>query len=152
MKLFIVFNYQCYNDITKKYRDLEDAKKHYDDKTVIVEAPDYVFENWGFDATKIGDERFIQPIPPDGWLYDHDTGTYYPNYSNSEKRCQCYSTGHVIKEDVEFFIEWLNQRYTVDELSILGEKYNFRGETETANKIKNLVNEEVRLIRETYPD
>ena len=45
---------------------------------IFVEAPDYVNEQWGYDETKEGDERFIHPEPPEGWLYDEETGTFYP--------------------------------------------------------------------------
>lgn len=152
MKLFIIFNYQCYNDITRLYRTLEDAKAHYDSKTVIVEAPDYVFENWGYDETKEGNARFIQPEPPEGWIYDPDTGTFYPHYSNSEKRQQCYETGTVIKEDVDFRVEWQGKKYTTDALTALGARYEFRGETETANEIKVIVEAGVAAIRAAYPD
>lgn len=41
----------------------------------IVNAPDYVFVGWGYDARKTGDERFIKPRPPEGWVYDPETGT-----------------------------------------------------------------------------
>lgn len=46
---------------------------------VFVDAPDYVFESWGFDETKEGDARFIKPTPPEGWEYDDATGTFYPS-------------------------------------------------------------------------
>ena len=152
MKLFIIFNYQCQNDITKFYKSLEDAKNHYDNKTLIVEAPDYVFENWGFDASKSGDERFVQPVPPDGWLYDNETGTYYPKYTNEQKRKQCYETGTVVKEDVDFHVEWNGELYTLDQLSQIGLRYEFRGNTERAEEVKKLVLETFAKINEKYPD
>jgi hypothetical protein len=43
----------------------------------LVNAPDYVFEGWGYDSRKTGDERFIKPRPPEGWAYDPETGTVY---------------------------------------------------------------------------
>ena len=152
MKIFLVFDNFCYNDLTRLYNNLENAKKHYSSDTIIVEAPDYVFENWGYDATKEGDARFIQPEPPEGWIYDADTGTFYPNYSNSEKRQQCYETGTVIKENVDFTVEWDGKRYTTDGLTALGARYEFRGETETANEIKAIVEAGVAAIRAAYPD
>ena len=152
MKLFIVFNYQCYNDVTDLYRNIEDARNHYDKETIVVEAPDYVFVGWGFDSSKSGDERFIKPETPDGWLYDDDNGTFYPDYSNSEKRRLCYSSGFVVKEDVDFRVEWNNEVYTIDDLEILGMKYEFRGDKETSDKIKEVVKKAVLEIREKYPD
>jgi hypothetical protein len=47
------------------------------DNGFIINAPDYVFEGWGYDARKVGDERFIKPRPPCGWAYDPETGTVY---------------------------------------------------------------------------
>lgn len=44
---------------------------------VFVEAPDYVFESWGFGRDKDGDFCFFEPIPPDGWEYDENNGTFY---------------------------------------------------------------------------
>ena len=42
-----------------------------------VEAPDFVFEGWGYDAAKAGDDRFIKPEVPEGWRYDDRSGTFY---------------------------------------------------------------------------
>lgn len=47
----------------------------------LIETPDYVFPGWGYDPTKEGDERFIKPTPPKGWLYDDATGTFYEKNS-----------------------------------------------------------------------
>lgn len=74
MKTFQIVDGFCYKDITDlaKKTDLSYITAlHYE------ETPDYVFAGWGFDETKEGDERFIQPEPPEGWLYDPDTGTFY---------------------------------------------------------------------------
>ena len=78
MKVFQIFKGFCYYDMTRTYPNAETAKKHYSPDTLIVDAPDYVFQDWGYDETKEGDARFIQPTPPDGWLYDPETGTFYP--------------------------------------------------------------------------
>ena len=45
---------------------------------LFVEAPDHVFEGWGYDPEQEGDARFLQPEPPEGWLYDAGTWTFYP--------------------------------------------------------------------------
>jgi hypothetical protein len=39
---------------------------------LFVEAPDNVREGWGY----INGE-FVRPTPPEGWLYDDATGTFY---------------------------------------------------------------------------
>lgn len=51
---------------------------------VFVEAPDYVFEGWGFDEHAEGDARFIRPEVPDGYKYDEGTGTFYTDDAKNE--------------------------------------------------------------------
>ena len=51
--------------------------KNFPKDCIFVEAPDYVHENWGFDGTKEGDERFIKPETPEGYCYDEESGTFY---------------------------------------------------------------------------
>ena len=77
MKVFQIVSGFCHYDATRKHQNAADAAKHYSPDTVWVDAPDYVFEGWCYDETKEGDERFIQPQPPEGWLYDPDSGTFY---------------------------------------------------------------------------
>lgn len=78
MKVFQIVSGFCYYDATRLYPNAAEAAKHYSPDTVWVNAPDYVFEAWGYDASKTGDERFIRPKAPEGWLYDPGTGTFYP--------------------------------------------------------------------------
>ena len=77
MKIFQVFKGICYNEITAAFPTLESTIGKFSPDTVIVEAPDYVFQDWGYDSTKEGDERFIKPTAPDGWRYDDKTGTFF---------------------------------------------------------------------------
>lgn len=78
MKIMQILDGFVYYDLTSTCITLEKAKTMYAPDIKIVEAPDYVFEGWGFDETKEGDERFIKPIPPEGWYYDDETGTFQP--------------------------------------------------------------------------
>lgn len=78
MKIFQVLHGFCHWDATGKHPTLESTQGLYHPSIVFIEAPDYVHESWGFDETQEGDARFIQPIPPEGWAYDSDTGTFYP--------------------------------------------------------------------------
>ena len=78
MKTFQILRGFCHWDATRKYPNVKDTEGKYAPGIVFVEAPDYVREGWGYDGTKEGDERFIQPTPPEGWLYDLETGTFYP--------------------------------------------------------------------------
>lgn len=73
MKIFQVENGICHWDASSVLQELEQAKKLYPPSILFVEAPDEVFEGWGY-----LDGEFIKPTPPVGWLYDDATGTFYP--------------------------------------------------------------------------
>lgn len=79
MKVFQIFNNICYYDMTPIHPTLEDTVGKYPPDVLIVEAPDYVFEHWGFDETLEGDDRFIRPEAPEGWTYDDETGAFIPD-------------------------------------------------------------------------
>ena len=77
MKVFLILDYICYNDMTENFPTVESTVGYFTPETLFVEAPDYVFEGWGYDPDESGDSRFIKPIPPEGWLYDDESGTFY---------------------------------------------------------------------------
>lgn len=77
MKVFQIIDGFCHWDASAVLRRAEDAFGRFPESDVFADAPDYVFEGWGFDADLEGDERFVKPIPPEGWLYDDATGTFY---------------------------------------------------------------------------
>ena len=77
MKVFQIVNGFCHYDATFLYPNAAEAAKHYSPDTLWADAPDYVFTGWGYDAAKEGDERFMRPQAPEGWIYDPDTGTFY---------------------------------------------------------------------------
>lgn len=84
MKIFQIFNSHgddllfCHYDLTRQFPTLESTAGKFAPNIIIVEAPDYVFEGWGFDKSTEGGERFIKPTAPEGWAYDEATGTFYP--------------------------------------------------------------------------
>lgn len=78
MKVFHVISGFCHWDATAQFPCLDATIGCFPPSDLFVEAPDYVFEGWGYDYDQEGDERFIQPEPPEGWLYDKGTGTFYP--------------------------------------------------------------------------
>jgi hypothetical protein len=78
MKVFQIKNNSCYHDATSKFPTVAATVGRFPPSVLFVEAPDYVREGWGYDASTDGDERFLQPQPPEGWLYDIETGTFYP--------------------------------------------------------------------------
>ena len=77
MKIFQILDNVVHYDMTELYESVEDARSHYSSEIQIVEAPDYVFPQWGYDPNKTGDERFIRPVPQEGWAYDELTGNIY---------------------------------------------------------------------------
>lgn len=77
MKVFQIIYGFCHWDASSVLRRAADAVGRFPESDLFVDAPDRVFEGWGFDSSLEGDARFIQPIPPEGWLYDEGTGTFY---------------------------------------------------------------------------
>ena len=76
MKIFQIHNGFCWWDATATVGSIENASTMFPPDCVFVEAPDFVFEGWGYDEHAEGDERFIQPETPDGWDYDTESGTF----------------------------------------------------------------------------
>ena len=75
MKIFQIYNGFCHWQTP--FKSLEETKNFPPD-CLFVEAPDWVNEQYGYDETKEGDERFIKPETPEGWGYDEKTGTFFP--------------------------------------------------------------------------
>lgn len=84
MKIFQILNGFCHYDATPIHPTLEDTVGKYAPDIVFVEAPDYVFEGWGYDETKEGDARFIQPTAPEGWEYNVATGGFVKTDDDEE--------------------------------------------------------------------
>lgn len=79
MKVFQVLSGFCHWECTGLYPSVADIPPNtYAPDVLFVDAPDYVFEGWGYDYEAEGDARFIQPEAPEGWVYDPNTGTFYP--------------------------------------------------------------------------
>ena len=81
MKVFQILGGFCHWDATEVLGKAENAVGRFSEDVIFVDAPDYVCEGWGYDALAEGDERFIRPTAPEGWLYDDVTGTFYPDGS-----------------------------------------------------------------------
>lgn len=124
MKIFQVADGFCIWDATTKFQTVDSAMGKFPPDVLFVEAPDYVFEGWGYDAEKEGDERFIKPTPPDGWLYDRKSGTFYPVGGTPQSTHVLTETellGQEVTEQELNLIE-AEQRITELELMILEEK------------------------------
>lgn len=76
MKVFQVNHGFCFKDYTYMYKTSEAASQNFAPNIEFVEAPDYVFEGWGYNPDATGDSRFIKPIAPEGWIYNEETGTF----------------------------------------------------------------------------
>ena len=79
MKVFQIVDGICRYDATALYPNAAEAAKHYSPDTVWVDAPDHVFEGWGYHETQEGNRIFTKPTPPKGWEYDPDTGRLLPS-------------------------------------------------------------------------
>lgn len=77
-KCFKIEHGICYPDATKNFPTAASTIGYFQPDWLFVDAPDYVFEGWGYDHDAVGDDRFVKPVPPEGWLYDDLTGTFYP--------------------------------------------------------------------------
>lgn len=72
MKVFQIEANICYWDATHQFPTVESTIGYFPPDLLFVEAPDYVFEGWGY-----ANGEFIKPMAPEGWLYDDVTGTFY---------------------------------------------------------------------------
>ena len=121
MKIFQISNNIVHYDMTHLYSSVAVARSKYPPTVQIVEAPDYVFEGWGFDPNEDGDARFIKPTPPAGWEYDDKTGTFYdPNFEMKQKIAQLKSeldsTDYKIIKCSEYQLAGLESPYDITEL------------------------------------
>lgn len=108
MKIFQILSGICYYDATAVHPTLADTIGKYPPDVIFVEAPDYVFENWGFDSTKSGDERYIKPTPPEGWYYDDATGSFKP-INPPEPKPEPETAASVIADATAAYEEGVNE-------------------------------------------
>ena len=121
MKIFQVVNNIVHYDMTHLYSSLVVAKSKYPATTQIIEAPDYVFEGWGFNPNENGDDRFIRPVPPEGWEYDEATGTFYdPKFPTTqeiaEAEAKLTQTDYKVIKCYEYSLVGLELPYDIEEL------------------------------------
>lgn len=147
MKIFLVVDGFCHKDYSKEYKSVEDAAKEFAPGTVFVEAPDYVFEGWGYNDAKKGDKRFLKPTAPEGFDYDETTGTFYRLKTGKEKREVAYAE--------EFRIKYDGEELSVNAAEQKALFYLFE-DTDTAKAIvaelKTLITAAKEAIRAEYPD
>ena len=83
MKVFQIVGGMCH--WCTPFKSVGETIGKFPEDCLFVEAPDYVHESWGYRGDKDDngnelplEDRFIKPTPPEGWLYDDETGTFYP--------------------------------------------------------------------------
>lgn len=82
MKVFQIVDGKC--NWCTPYKTLGEVVGRYPADCVFVEAPDTVFEGWGYRTVDeegnavTGDDRFTKPVPEDGFFYDDDSGQILP--------------------------------------------------------------------------
>lgn len=121
MKIFQIVDNFVHYDMTHLYSSVAVARSKYPPTVQIVEAPDYVFEGWGYDPNESGNDRFIKPTPPDGWAYDEKTGTFYdPDFETKRKistlREELDATDYKIIKCSEYQLAGLESPYDITTL------------------------------------
>lgn len=101
MKIFQVLGGFCHWDATMEYPTLDSTEGLFSSDILFVEAPDYVFEGWGYNPDAEGDDRFIKPEPPEGWLYDEKTGTFYQEEMGAEPSIRP-SSNEQLRADIDY--------------------------------------------------
>lgn len=101
MKVFQVMNGRVH--WLTPFNSIDETTGRFPPDCIFVEAPDYVNEQWGFDETKIGDERFIVPKMPEGYIYDMETGQMYhesliPQFLQDEKNAKQMDNNNKLSE------------------------------------------------------
>lgn len=146
MKIFQILNGFCHKDYSH-LKTLAECRKLFAPTIHFVEAPDFVFEGWGYDESKSGNEKFLKPIPAEGFGYDEETGTFYKLWTGKEKREQQYMEKTCINYD--------NQDMTVDQAEQYAIHYFFEDDEESQKKVaelKALITQAKEEIRQEYPD
>lgn len=69
-KVFQIVDNIVHHQLTN--HTLEQAIETFPPDLIFVEAPNYVFEGWGYLQGE-----FIKPVAPEGFVYDDTTGTFY---------------------------------------------------------------------------
>ena len=74
-----------------EYSDAREARSHFSPNIHFEDAPDYVWPGFGFDSSKMGDERFIRPLLNEGWEYDEEGFPWNPEEHRSAERKRLHS-------------------------------------------------------------
>ena len=72
MKIFQIVDGIC--KWLTPFTSMSQIYERYPSSLLFVEAPDWVGEGYIYDTEKSGDERFVMPEAPEGFIYDDETG------------------------------------------------------------------------------
>ena len=109
-KVFQIVNGMCH--WCTPFKSVGETVGKFPADCLFVEAPDYVHESWGYqEKDKDGndlpyEERFIKPTPPEGWLYDDATGTFYPEEEVAVRLERAQAAKQ--EENKALFANWLS--------------------------------------------
>ncbi len=82
MKIFQIVDGVCKWETP--YKTMSEIIGRFPQDCLFVEAPDYVFEGWGYNSKDndgsilFGNDRFTKPIPSEGYAYNPYTGKCVP--------------------------------------------------------------------------
>lgn len=144
MKIFQILDGFCHWDATKTFPTIEATVGNVSPSIQFVEAPDHVFEGWGYI-----DGEFVQPTPPEGWLYDAETGTFYPSEAILPAKTPAQLREAVYNTDP--VIEWEGESLTVTQAAQKWQYYASEG-NDKATTLQTLIAEAKAAIRAKYPD
>lgn len=105
MKVFQILHDHCHWQTP--FSSLAETVGKFPPDCLFVEAPDYVNEQWGFDETQIGDDRFIKPEAPEGWVYDDESGQFYPEDMLEQRLSEAQTSKQ--NENNELFAKFLSE-------------------------------------------
>lgn len=89
MKIFDIVNNEVHAEYTGQYADAAEASSHYAPTIRFVDAPDWVFPGFGFDDSREGDARFVEPTTDTpGWVYDGHGTFWNPEATRASEREQ----------------------------------------------------------------
>ena len=90
-KVFEIVNGRVHKEYPE-FDSSSEAYKVFSKMLLFVDAPDIVFEGFGYDETKEGDERFIRPELSEGWVYDENNIPWKPEDTRKTERVMLHSS------------------------------------------------------------
>lgn len=77
--------------VYEQYASLAEARQYYASNIHLEEAPDDVFEGWGFNPNVSGDARYAKPSLLDGFEFDENGNIWHPERMRRDERKHLHS-------------------------------------------------------------